>query len=78
VVLSVPETTSRASCDRLRDAAVKELRKPVLVVTHNVEFLRATKLSTAEAARVIKQAETQTAAADAQAEAQAKSEEVTT
>lgn len=59
LIVSVPETTSRASAVDLESALTKIAKKPVLIVTHNIEFLRATLLSAkerAELAEIIDQA----------------------
>jgi hypothetical protein len=56
-ILSVPESTSQLQAQRLQEAAEEALGKKVLVVTHNVEFMRARRLSPDEAAKIIATAE---------------------
>ncbi len=56
IFVSVPETTSYHSCERLKemlDAAYKS-KKQVVIVTHNIELLKITKLDPGTAAAVIK------------------------
>lgn len=48
LVVSVPETTTRASAMELESAFAELAKKPVLVVTHNITFLRATLLTSKE------------------------------
>ena len=57
VVVSVPETTSYAQAERIKTEAIRLTGKPACVVSHNVTFLRAVKLSPKEAAEVVKQGE---------------------
>lgn len=53
--ISVPVATSAASCERLRDivnVALKD-KKLCVVLSHNIELLRARKLTAAQTARVL-------------------------
>lgn len=52
LIVSVPETTSRASAIDLEGVLTKIAGKPVLVVTHNIEFMRATLLTARERAEL--------------------------
>jgi hypothetical protein len=55
LIVSVPPTTSHESCRQLREKlrqAVGSPDKPVLILTHNIEFLRAHRLGTSEASKV--------------------------
>lgn len=45
LIVSVPETTSKASAVELERKLSEVAKRPVLVVTHNITFLRATMLS---------------------------------
>jgi hypothetical protein len=45
LIVSVPETTSKASAIQLERELSEVAKKPVLVVTHNIAFLRATMLT---------------------------------
>ena len=59
LVVSVPETTSRASAIELENQIQKVTKKPVLIVTHNISLLRATMLTgkeRAELARIVEKA----------------------
>jgi len=47
-IVSVPETTSRASALALERGLSELAKKPVLIVTHNMTFMRATLLSREE------------------------------
>ncbi len=52
LIVSVPETTSRSSAIDLEGVLTKLAKKPVLVVTHNIEFMRATLLTAKERAEL--------------------------
>ena len=52
-IVSVPETTTRASATDLERKLTEIVKKPVLVVTHNMTFLKATLLSGKEQAKII-------------------------
>lgn len=54
LIVSVPETTTRASAMTLEQELSKVAKKPVLLVTHNMAFLRATILTTEERAELTK------------------------
>jgi len=57
--VSVPSTTSAHTCEKLRDMILISLsdKKQVMILTHNIELLRAEKLKPADAAKVIKNIE---------------------
>ena len=61
LILSVPETTTRASALELEQSVGEIVKKPVLVVTHNMSFLRATLLTADERAELSKVLEEATA-----------------
>lgn len=54
--VSVPETASYNSCEKLRDAldAVWESKYQIVILTHNIELLKIAKLDPGTAAAVIK------------------------
>ena len=54
LIVSVPVTTTRASAIALERKLTKAAKKPVLVVTHNMTFLRATLLTGKEKAELAK------------------------
>ncbi len=61
LVLSVPESTTRAAALELEQSIGDVAKKPVLIVTHNMKFLRATLLTAkekAELAEALKEATT--------------------
>ncbi len=57
LVVSVPETTRVDTADKIKNNLQAALNRPVLVITHNVQFMRTVKLSPKAAAAVIKRAE---------------------
>ena len=57
VIVSVPETSSRAYAADLRNRLEADLQRLVVVVTHNIAFLTAEKLAPLDAARVVKRIE---------------------
>lgn len=57
VIVSVPPTISYQAAKVLEDNLQKELDKPVMILTHNVQFLKATKLAANEAAAILKEVE---------------------
>jgi len=57
VVVSVPETTTYAMAEEIKQKAMVMLKQPVTVITHNIAFLKATKLTPKEAAKIIKDGE---------------------
>jgi hypothetical protein len=69
VVVSVPHTTSQQSVEELVTRLGDTLGKPVIFVTHNVQFLRVRKLTGSEAAKVTKRAQHVEAAIKAEAKA---------
>lgn len=54
--VSVPPDTSYNACQRLHDTISVSLgdRKPIMIVSHNVELLRAVKLPKSESANLIR------------------------
>ena len=63
VIVSVPESMNRDLCDKLHQRAMDTLGRPVVVVTHNIAFLKAVKLSAsrgAELLRMVNDGETKT------------------
>lgn len=54
LIVSVPVTTTRASALALEGELKKVTKRPVLVVTHNMSFLRATLLTSKEKAALAK------------------------
>ena len=56
-VVSVPSTTTNKAADSLQQNLVLALGGPVLVITHNVSFMRVQKLSNTDAAKVYKRVE---------------------
>ena len=59
LVVSVPETTSQNTAAALRAGLEGQFKCPVVLVTHNIEFLRAEQLSPGESAKILAQVETQ-------------------
>jgi hypothetical protein len=57
LVVSVPETTSAASAQRLTQAIWESEQRKTLVITHNVTFLKIQKCSASESAKIVKIAE---------------------
>lgn len=58
VFVSVPMTTSHHSCERLRDMLSMAFKgKQIMIITHNIELLKATKLDPSETATVIRRIE---------------------
>jgi hypothetical protein len=55
LIVSVPETLTTASAKMVRDQAMEAFKRPVMIITHNVEFVRVEKLSTAEATRLLRE-----------------------
>ncbi len=55
VIVSVPLYASRAFVQEMRSGLIGDLKRPVIVITHNVKFLKSTKLSSSEAAQVFKE-----------------------
>lgn len=56
LIVSVPETTTQASAADLEQELAKVAKKPVLVISHNMTFLRATLLSRKELAELMRNA----------------------
>jgi len=57
LVVSVPETTSLRTSQRMKDVLQLKMRKPVMIITHNTAFMKAIRLKPNEAAKVIKHGE---------------------
>jgi hypothetical protein len=57
LIISVPETTSINAMERIKAQLQAKLECPILVCSHNMEFMKVQKLTPQEAARVIKRAE---------------------
>lgn len=57
IIVSVPTTTSQNAAESLRKRLTEAVQRPVILVTHNIHFLRARKMSSAEARKTIKRAE---------------------
>lgn len=57
LIVSVPETTSPNAANRVKQALETATNRPVLIVTHNIHFLKLGRLSATEAGRVIRTAE---------------------
>lgn len=48
IIVSLPVTASYRAASELREKLISELKKPVIVVTHNVNFLKVEKLGRKE------------------------------
>ncbi len=59
VFVSVPLTSSHHSCERLRDALLMAFKgkKQIMIITHNIELLKAKKLNAAESAAMARKIE---------------------
>lgn len=57
VIVSIPVTESRATAKTVRDQLSAALKRRVMVVTHNMQFLVTKRLNPKDAARVIKKME---------------------
>ena len=57
VVVSVPECCNLERAEQIKNQVMELVKKPVVVLSHNISLLKAVKLSPSEAAQVIKQGE---------------------
>jgi hypothetical protein len=57
LVISIPETETAETAEGIQQAAEAEFKKPVLMITHNITFMKAVRLSPNETAAVIKRSE---------------------
>lgn len=59
VFVSVPMTTSHHSCERLREMLLMAFKgkKQIMILTHNIELLKAKKLDATETAAMIRRIE---------------------
>jgi hypothetical protein len=67
LIVSVPPTASCETCRQLQEQLAAVLDRPeqsILIVTHNIEFLRIKKLTAVEAARHVRDVEEHTAAVE--------------
>lgn len=55
LIVSVPESTTTAAALAVRDQSMEAFKCPVMVVTHNVEFVKVERLSAADATRVLRE-----------------------
>jgi len=58
LIVSVPPTASHETCRQLRDQlreAIGRVDRNILILTHNIEFLRARKLTPAEASKILRE-----------------------
>lgn len=63
VIVSVPPSISHQTAKALEESLKTELGKPVMILTHNVQFLRVAKMSPKDVNKVIKEVEESQAAA---------------
>ena len=57
VVVSVPESTNMARAEEIKEKVMSLVKKPVVVLSHNISLLKAEKLSASEAAEAIRKGE---------------------
>ena len=57
VIVSVPECTNMARAEEIKAQVMTLVKKPVVVISHNISLLKAVKLSASEAANAIRQGE---------------------
>jgi hypothetical protein len=57
VVVSVPESCNMARAEEIKAKVMALVKKPVVVFSHNISLLKARRLSSAEAAEVIRKGE---------------------
>lgn len=62
-LVSVPPTISHQAAKVLEENLKSELGKPVMIFTHNVQFLRVTKMTPKDVNKVLKEVEESQAAA---------------
>jgi hypothetical protein len=53
LVVSVPEEMSASYAGKIRDDLMKRLSKPVMILSHNIQFCSVQKLGSGEAARLV-------------------------
>jgi hypothetical protein len=66
LIVSVPPTASHETCRQLQQqlaAALGQPEKNLIIVTHNIEFMRIRKLTPAQAAKLIRDVEERTGGA---------------
>jgi hypothetical protein len=67
LIVSVPPTASHETCRQLQEqlgATLDRPEKSIIIVTHNIEFMRIRKLTAVEAARHIRDVEERAAAVE--------------
>jgi hypothetical protein len=57
LIVSVPDSASTRACQELQARLEQQFLRPALVLTHNIQFVEAVRLTAAEANAVVKQAE---------------------
>lgn len=57
VVVSVPESCNMARAEEIKEKVMALVKKPVVVMSHNISLLKVTRLSASEAAEVIRKGE---------------------
>ena len=57
VVVSVPESCNMARAEEIKEQVMALVKRPVVVMSHNISLLKATKLSASEAAECIRKGE---------------------
>jgi hypothetical protein len=57
VVVSVPESCNMARAEEIKAQVMAMVKRPVVVMSHNITLLKATKLSSSEAAECIRKGE---------------------
>jgi len=55
LICSVPESTSGATVNELSKELERKFKKPVIVITHNMEFVKAKRLTGKEAQQVLRE-----------------------
>ena len=64
VVVSVPESCNMARAEEIKEQVMALVHRPVVVMSHNITLLKATKLGASEAAECIRKGEEYAAAAE--------------
>ena len=54
VIVSVPETMSHRAAQELEESLTREFERPIIIVTHNVSFMKVKKLSAIESMELAK------------------------
>jgi hypothetical protein len=57
VVVSIPESCNEFRANEIKNKVMSLVKRPVVVMTHNISLLKASKLSSSEAAEVIRKGE---------------------